>query len=162
MSHLTHDEQVRHVRAFVETEEKAAAAASLGIVVNTYKSRLSRIIPSGTVKAATDWLALNQTTTVERDGFSYQQAPDSEEPPEARFTRRAAAFKRKRASHEARQWMAFKMTRLEPCAILWFGDPHLDDDGCDFEALEKAVEVARLPGVYSVGIGDYQNNWIGR
>lgn len=84
------------------------------------------------------------------------------ETPAERWERRRQRYREAKAAADAREWMQFRMKRTEPCAVLWFGDPHLDDDGCDFDALEAAIQVGNLPSVYSVGIGDYTNNWVGR
>jgi len=50
-----------------------------------------------------------------------------------------------------------------PVGLLVFGDPHVDDAGCDFELLAAHKEIASShPHILSASIGDYQNNWIGR
>ncbi len=50
-----------------------------------------------------------------------------------------------------------------PYAVAHFGDPHLDDDGCDWPALRKAVAVvAKTKGMYAGNVGDVANNWVGR
>ena len=43
------------------------------------------------------------------------------------------------------------------------GDPHIDDDGCDIEALENDLTVIRnTRAMYAGHLGDLTNNWIGR
>lgn len=159
---LTLAEKMIVVRAFVEFREKAAAAQSLDMPGSTFDHRLSAAVPSRDLLDAKAWLDEHQTETVQRDGFRYDAPVNVEEDVGERWERRRKVFRKRRAAQEARTWMPFRMDRVEPCALLWFGDPHLDDDGCDFDALDRAITVARMPGVYSVGIGDYQNNWIGR
>ena len=56
-----------------------------------------------------------------------------------------------------------RMKDDSPIGLLWFGDPHLDDNGCDWPVLRRHVElVQENDAVYGCGLGDYQNNWIGR
>tara|TARA_Y100000588_G_scaffold81218_1_gene85357 strand:+ start:3169 stop:4251 length:1083 start_codon:yes stop_codon:yes gene_type:complete len=51
----------------------------------------------------------------------------------------------------------------EPFGILLHGDPHLDDDGCDFEAVVKYLELAQqTEGMFGATVGDALNLWIGR
>ena len=51
----------------------------------------------------------------------------------------------------------------EPIGFLVMGDPHLDNDGCDFETLLKHIELTQAQdGVMVVTVGDVQDNWIGR
>ena len=139
----TPDEIQAAVEAVAHYGSQVKAAEALGIARETLQRRLRR---------AQD----------KADDFIRPTIPDTHEAPADRWARRAEQFRNRRAHHQAREWMAFRMRRLEPCAILWFGDPHLDDDGCDMDALERAIQIGRQPGVYSVGIGDYTNNWVGR
>lgn len=50
-----------------------------------------------------------------------------------------------------------------PIAITHLGDPHVDDDGCNFPELRRTVEtIAKTEAMYAGNIGDTVNNWIGR
>jgi hypothetical protein len=50
-----------------------------------------------------------------------------------------------------------------PICIANFGDPHVDDDGCDWPRLLKAVETVRdTEGMWAGQVGDLHNNWVGR
>ena len=68
----------------------------------------------------------------------------------------------RRASYEAHTWFPVKVNDKKPIGIMWFGDPHIDDDGCDWTLLSKHIELCKQPGVYGVNIGDTTNNWAGR
>jgi len=47
--------------------------------------------------------------------------------------------------------------------IACFGDPHLDDDGCDFSKLTEDINVCKGKDyVFSLCVGDFTNNWVGR
>lgn len=51
----------------------------------------------------------------------------------------------------------------KPIGIIHFGDPHLDNDGCDFPELVKHIDlVSDEPGVYAGTVGDITDNWVGR
>lgn len=68
----------------------------------------------------------------------------------------------RRASYEAHTWFPVKVNDKKPIGIMWFGDPHIDDDGCDWTLLSKHIELCKQPGIYGVNIGDTTNNWAGR
>jgi hypothetical protein len=44
-------------------------------------------------------------------------------------------------------------------AVLAFGDPHLDDNGCFWPLLREHVEIAQQPHVYGFQVGDLANSW---
>ena len=51
----------------------------------------------------------------------------------------------------------------QPIAIVHVGDPHIDDDGCDWVRLAADLDVIRrTPGMYGGLLGDVTNNWVGR
>jgi hypothetical protein len=50
-----------------------------------------------------------------------------------------------------------------PCGVVFFGDPHIDDDGCDVYRLEHDLDLVReTPHMYGFSGGDHHNNWVGR
>lgn len=69
-------------------------------------------------------------------------------------------------AHKARRLMNVKVNTPGPIGLMFWGDPHLDDNGCDFVTLRRHVEIAsakhRKRYLFSGNIGDVQNNWIGR
>jgi len=87
---------------------------------------------------------------------------DEQEPIEQIRSRMAQNFERKRKATEARNWFPIRIQETKPYGLLWFGDPHLDDDGCNWPMLERHIEVARQEGIYGANIGDTTNNWVGR
>jgi hypothetical protein len=63
----------------------------------------------------------------------------------------------------AREWMPIRVKARGPIGVLWYGDPHIDDPGCDIKALRRDVALVKnTPGLFGACIGDIQNNWIGR
>lgn len=68
----------------------------------------------------------------------------------------------RRQSYEAHTWFPVKVKDDKPIGVIWFGDPHVDDDGCDWDTLDRHIELCKKPGVYGANIGDTINNWAGR
>jgi len=55
------------------------------------------------------------------------------------------------------------MNTDEPIGLLWLGDPHIDDNHCDWDALREHLDIINnYDGVYGCSLGDQQNNWVGR
>ena len=51
----------------------------------------------------------------------------------------------------------------EPFGIFVMGDPHVDNEGCDWSALYEHVQLMKsTPGVVACSVGDQLDNWIGR
>ena len=51
----------------------------------------------------------------------------------------------------------------KPFAIMVFGDPHVDNEGCDWETLLDHVKlIQNTEGVLAACVGDMHDNWIGR
>lgn len=87
---------------------------------------------------------------------------DDSEPIEDVIARKRKGFERKAQAAAARDWFPIKVNEGKPYGLLAFGDPHLDDDGCNVPLLERHLSIAKQPGVYSINIGDTSNNWVGR
>ncbi len=69
----------------------------------------------------------------------------------------------RKQSYEAHTWFPVKVNDDKPIGILWFGDPHIDDNGCDWKLLyHHASLCANTEGLYGANIGDTTNNWAGR
>lgn len=123
----------------------------------------------GGIRAAARALGVSYTTfrdRVARERASAVKAPAilSPDPPiDELITARRRAFERKASARASEQWAAVTVQDTAPIGILWFGDPHLDDDGCNWPLLEKHVAIAaETPGLYGANIGDTTNNWAGR
>jgi hypothetical protein len=60
-------------------------------------------------------------------------------------------------------WQAVPINETRPFAIVWVGDPHLDDDGCNWPLLREHIQLmANTEGVYAINVGDSANSWIGK
>lgn len=57
----------------------------------------------------------------------------------------------------------YRIARPGAFAVCHLGDPHLDDDGCDWPELIRTIKTIRkTPGMTAGNIGDTTNNWVGR
>lgn len=66
-------------------------------------------------------------------------------------------------SYDAHTWFPVKVKDDKPIGILWFGDPHVDDNGCDWKLLRRHAHLCKTTdGLYGANIGDTTNNWAGR
>lgn len=69
----------------------------------------------------------------------------------------------KMIAHEtAKKWRKIKVNHKGPFGLLFFGDPHLDDNYCNLDLLQQHIEIAKHPAIYGVNIGDTTNNWAGK
>lgn len=76
---------------------------------------------------------------------------------------RSREFKRKKAYLDASAWFPVTVHDNLPIGIMWFGDPHIDDDHCNIDLLREHVRYCvSEPGLYGANIGDTTNNWVGR
>lgn len=102
--------------------------------------------------------------TIERRSFTVPELPSSEVPLDELLDRRRADSGRKIVADAARDLVQVKINVSGPYGLMLFGDPHIDDPGCDFARLERHIGLAaKRPGYVLPGnIGDLQNNWIGR
>lgn len=81
---------------------------------------------------------------------------------EGMLQQRAATFRRVAEQHESSKVRRIRLHDDLPIGICHMGDPHLDDDSCNWPRLRKALDaVNRTPGMYAGNIGDTTNNWVG-
>lgn len=89
--------------------------------------------------------------------------PEEDIPTEELIDLACRRFATRKESHEAHTWFPIKIKENLPIGILWLGDPHVDDNGCNWPLLRKHAELCRkTEGLYGANIGDTTNNWAGR
>jgi hypothetical protein len=88
--------------------------------------------------------------------------PPSSEPVADLIARLKKNSARSEARRKAETWLPIYFPEFKPFAVVWFGDPHLDDPHCEWSALERDIAIASKPGIYGACIGDLRNNWVGR
>jgi len=124
------------------------AARALGLSRSTLDSRI--------VKART---LLTQTSSQ----FEVETLPDELPTADELIKRRITQFSRKSTAEDARKLIPVKVKVDGPFGLALFGDPHVDDDGCDMALLCEHVKIVeRTDALFAGNVGDYSNNWIGR
>lgn len=92
-----------------------------------------------------------------------EELPPSDVPISEVIALQAKRFTQRLAHHKARQWREFRVPVAGPYALMFFGDPHVDDNGCNWPLLQSHCDLAaRTEGLFAVNIGDTSNNWTGR
>jgi hypothetical protein len=129
-------------------------------------------------KAAADELGIpvptlaHHISVAEKRGLSIE-APRAWEPPELPSSRlpideliakRRDESRRTIAWDEARNLIPVKINTPGPIGLMLFGDPHIDNYGCDFNLLESHLKLAatRSRYLFAGNIGDVTDNWVGR
>jgi DNA-binding HxlR family transcriptional regulator len=142
-------------QAYIATDKNEKAAAKLlNIARSTFQQRLKQAEKQGMVKRKEDpWKKPFEIAELPSD------APDAEDLRE----RIKKNFARKEKAEVARRLVPIKINIDGPIAVAHFGDPHVDDDGCDMARLERDVGIVnRTEGMFAANLGDSHNNWVGR
>ena len=72
-------------------------------------------------------------------------------------------FQQRKKYRESKKWSKIRMHTDEPIGLLWLGDPHIDDNHCDWDSLREHIDIIQSnEGIYGCSLGDQQNNWVGR
>lgn len=94
--------------------------------------------------------------------FELPTLPDDDAPIEDVIelqTRRAVA---KMARKHAAKWMPIKVKMPGPIGLMWLGDPHIDDNGCDWPTLRHHLSIIQSSdAIKGCSLGDAQNAWVG-
>ena len=86
---------------------------------------------------------------------------ETEIPIEDLIKQRIKANKRKKAKH-SKHYRTITL-KPEPIGLLIFGDPHVDNDGCDWSVLYEHILLAHsTEGILACSVGDQLDNWVGR
>lgn len=118
---------------------------------------------SGRVEVPPEIERWDRPTMRPAPSFTVSPLPHVEDTDDDLVQRRLDAFHRyaRKAAQEATRVATFAVN--EPIGIVAVGDPHVDDDGCDWPELLRVVRtVGATPGMYGWNVGDVTNNWIGR
>ncbi len=146
------DQQLRETLDFLKLHDgnMSAAAAAMGVPRTTLASRLETARARGIAPSP------------ERD-FVIPEFPDDDIPVEEIISLQIRRFEKRKQSHDAHTWFDVQIKDDKPVGILWMGDPHVDDNGCNWAVLRRHCELARdTDGLYGANIGDTTNNWAGR
>jgi hypothetical protein len=89
--------------------------------------------------------------------------PDPHLPVEELLDQAEARYKQLAKHAEAVKWFNITLTINGPVGVSFFGDPHIDDAGCDLTTLRHHCELhKKTEGLYAINDGDTTNNWVGR
>lgn len=145
---LSDQECAETLALYDEHGTETAAAAVAGVSRSTFQNRI-RIARSRGIKTS-------PVPTAE-------PLPDDDIPTGEIIGLMRSRFQRRAANAAARQWREFRVPTDGPYAIMLFGDPHIDDDGCNWGLLERHCQLARdTRHLYAISVGDQTNNWVGR
>lgn len=76
---------------------------------------------------------------------------------------RKKTYDRKRNHEDDKAALTIRLPIDGPYGVLFFGDPHVDDDGCDWNALHRHIQMVQdTEGLCAANLGDTQNGWVGR
>ena len=119
----------------------SAAARELGIPRPTMQHRLREARARGML----DGIEANDPNSPSREEYLGAKA------------RKIAAFQAKKRKGD---WRKPVRTTLpyEPFILVLLGDPHIDNDGCNFELFEKSW-MSMGVGTYGLCVGDFFDNW---
>lgn len=162
MNVVTDEEAMQALAAYEAASRNYAEASRVtGIARSTLQHRVS-IAKRRQMETAPPQPAGSRAEAASRP-FSVPPLPSPDEPLEALLERRRATARRVIQAHDARELIPVNLTIKGPVGLWLMGDPHLDNDGCDFVRLEEDLRlVAHQPRVISINAGDVVDNWIGR
>lgn len=142
---ISNEEIIEAIKSTGGNKQKAANL--LGIPVSTLKYRIQK----------------NNLSTTKDENVEFPQFPDDDIPVEKIIDTMCERFNKRQENYSAKKWMSFKIKSNEPIGICWFGDPHIDDNGCNWSLLKEHIDICKnTEGMYGANIGDTHNNWVGR
>lgn len=141
------DEEIRN--AYEATGSQRKAAKKLGVAQSTF-SRYWREIND-----AEDGEVLSAPAVMD-------EIPNGDLTVDEILEHKKKIYNRKNQYENAVKMVNVYLPDDQPIGISFFGDPHIDDDGCNIALLEKHMALCEQDGMYGVNIGDVTNNWVGR
>lgn len=147
------DEELKQtVELYKKYGSQAAAADAAGIPRTTFFHRLQKATVKGFL-------------TVEAPTKAYERVtvPEDDIPVEDIVEQLHTRFKKRKEHVDAKEWQHIHMKANKPIGLLWMGDPHIDDNFCDWDSLKRDLSIIQdNENIHGCGLGDYQNNWVGR
>ncbi|MEK9722059.1 MAG: hypothetical protein VW405_01065 [Rhodospirillaceae bacterium] len=126
------------------------AARALGMPEATLQARHRRAVDEG-------------YAPMPSAAFEVPPLPDELPSADELLRRREQEFERRKAAKDARKLIDVAVRLDGPVGIAILGDPHVDDPGTDIKLLREHVTLfQKHDALLPIGIGDYQNNWLGR
>ena len=142
---------------------RAVAANKLDLNERSLMMRIKKMKAKGYIVPESTYQQGAVKQDVEKPGFSFTPLPDDDVPIEELIEQRKRKFLHKREHEEASKLIPIKVKLGGAIGLLHFGDPHVDDDGCDIGAIERHTAlVNKTEGLFACNVGDTTNNWCGR
>jgi hypothetical protein len=94
--------------------------------------------------------------------FIPPEIPDDDVPVEDLIEQLSERFGKRAENAVARKWMRYTLKEPGPYLLGFFGDPHVDDNGCNWPLLRRDIEIMRRPHCHGIMLGDVTNNWSGK
>ena len=142
-------------QAWAQNPSPKAIGAAVGMSVRRVQTRLRAL--------GIDGLPHRLVAPPEpKPEFRVDPLPEDDIPVEDLVEHRIKQFKKKAAHHKAAKLIRCAVNIDGPVGLLMFGDPHIDDDGCDLELLKAHSELTHETAVWGANLGDTTNNWVGR
>jgi hypothetical protein len=127
-------------------------AEVIGVPRSTVRARLKRAS-----------ILLEEGASDEKVDFKVQDLPDPELPVEEIIAHMKRVTERDIKAFEARKLINISVKLDGPIGLAHFGDPHIDNHGCDWNQLEADVKTVRdTKGLFGGNVGDTTDNWSGR
>ena len=89
--------------------------------------------------------------------------PDDDIPTEEIIASMERRFQKRHAHSQSKRWFEIKVNIDGPFGIMWYGDPHLDSNGCNWTLLRNHIALhEKCPELLAANLGDTTDNWVGR
>lgn len=154
------------LKAYHDTRGSTTAiAAQVGLSPRRVRARLADLgvppLPTKPV-AAPPPVVQTMMTKIE-EAFAIPRLPEETPPVEELIAHRKKANARAIAAYKARELIRIPVKLPGPIVLAIIGDPHVDDNGCDWVRLDSDLAlIDNTPGMFACHAGDITNNFGGR
>lgn len=152
---------------FIISGTQKQAAINLGMALTTFRSHCTMARERWDITEDEFWNKdFKHKIPNSEDVFSPRFEsinPDAEDDIEEYIEHLTKRFTRAKNKKEKTKWHKIKIQKNEPIGLVWLGDPHIDDNGCDWVTLRRDLDIINShPNIKGCSLGDLQNNWVGR
>ena len=154
---LSHDELKTTYDLYIQTGKNVSQVArELGLSRHAVRERILKF----EVKTATGEIKESESKP---SPLEFPEFPADDITAEQIIEHQVTRFEKRKAHRESKIWFPIKVKMPGPTGLGWVGDPHLDDDGCDWPLLTRHIDIFReTEGLFAANAGDSTNNWVGR
>jgi len=149
------------LREAYEASRKCGSYTEAGLSIGVDRSTLRRRANEAQIKFG---LPNPLSRVVHGRSFTAYQPVQKARPLQEIMAHRRAESERARDHEDAINLVRVDLKTPGPVGLMIFGDPHIDNPGCDFAMLERHMRIAaeRPDTIFAGNIGDLRDNWIGR